>query len=60
MGREVKTNAMRMLDRQKIPYRLNTYECDEFTDGVSIADQLGQSYDMSFKTLVSVGNSGQY
>lgn len=60
MGREVKTNAMRMLDRQKIPYRLNTYECDEFTDGVSIADQLGQSYDMSFKTLVTVGKSGQY
>ena len=30
---EVKTNAMRMLERQKIPYTYETYECDEFTDG---------------------------
>ena len=27
MGKEVKTNAMRMLDRQKIPYELMNYEC---------------------------------
>ena len=48
MGKEVKTNAMRILDRQKIPYQLNTYECDEFIDGVHIADALGQDYAMSF------------
>lgn len=60
MGKETKTNAMRMLDRQKIPYRLNQYQCDEFIDGVTIADQLGQSYDISFKTLVTVGKSRQY
>lgn len=60
MGKEVKTNAMRMLDRQKIPYRLNQYECEEFIDGVTIADNLGQSYDISFKTLVTVGKSRQY
>lgn len=60
MGKEVKTNAMRMLDRQKIPYQLNTYECGELIDGVTIADQLGQSYDMSFKTLVMIGKSRQY
>lgn len=35
MGKEVKTNAMRILDRQKIPYQLNTYECGEFIDGVT-------------------------
>ena len=60
MGKETKTNAMRILDRQKIPYQLNTYECGEFIDGVTIADQLGQSYDMSFKTLVMIGKSRQY
>lgn len=60
MGKETKTNAMRMLERQKIPYRLNQYSCEEFIDGVTIADQLGQSYDMSFKTLVTVGKSRQY
>ena len=60
MGKEVKTNAMRILDRQKISYQLNTYECGEFIDGVTIADQLGQSYDMSFKPLVMIGKSRQY
>ena len=32
--KEVKTNAMRILDRLKISYEYTTYECDEFTDGV--------------------------
>ncbi len=60
MGKEVKTNAMRILDKNKIEYELNTYECDEFKDGITIADQLGQSYDQSFKTLVTIGKSGNY
>lgn len=60
MGKETKTNAMRILERNKIAYRLNQYECQEFVDGVHIADQLGQSYDMSFKTIVTVGKSGNY
>lgn len=52
-----KTNAMRILDKNKVKYRINTYECDEFKDGTSIADMLGQPYDRSFKTLVTVGKS---
>ena len=60
MGKEVKTNAVRILDRNKVEYELNKYECDYFKDGVSIADMLEQSYDMSFKTLVTVGKSGKY
>ena len=60
MGKEVKTNAVRILDRNKVDYELKKYECDDFKDGVSIADMLGQSYDMSFKTLVTVGKSGKY
>ena len=28
--KELKTNAMRILDRNKIPYEYETYECDEF------------------------------
>mgnify|MGYP000516457516 FL=1 len=60
MGKEVKTNAVRILDRNKIEYELNKYECDDFKDGVSIADMLEQSYDMSFKTIVTVGKSGKY
>ena len=60
MGKEVKTNAVRILDRNKIEYELNKYECDDFKDGMSIADMLEQCYDMSFKTLVTVGKSGKY
>ena len=55
--KQVKTNAMRILDKKKIAYKVNYYECDEFIDGVHIADKLSQSYDMSFKTLVAVGKS---
>ena len=39
---------------------MNTYECEEFIDGIHIADMLGQSYDQSFKTLVTVGKSGEH
>lgn len=55
-----KTNAMRILDKNKIPYKANFYECDEFIDGIHIADMLSQSYEMSFKTLVAVGRSSEY
>lgn len=58
--KDVKTNAMRILDKNKINYKVNTYQCDEFIDGVHIADALGQSYDVSFKTLVAVGKSKNY
>ena len=34
--KEVKTNAMRILDRNKVKYKVNTYECDEFIDGIHI------------------------
>ena len=39
--KEVKTNAMRILDRMKIPYTHQAYECDEFVDGIQTADNLG-------------------
>ena len=58
--KEVKTNAMRILDRNKVKYKVNTYECDEFIDGIHIADMLGQPYESSFKALVTVGKSGNY
>ena len=58
--KEVKTNAMRILDRNKVKYKVNTYECDVFIDGIHIADMLGQPYESSFKTLVTVGKSGNY
>lgn len=58
MAKEAKTNAMRMLDRQKVNYETLTYECDEFIDGKHSADYTGAPYEQSFKTLVMVGKSG--
>ena len=37
-SKEVKTNAMRILERNKIPYKEYTYECDEFVDALKVAD----------------------
>ena len=58
--KEVKTNAMRILEKLKIPFEVKTYECDEFVDGMHIADRLGQPYAQSFKTLVMQGKSKEY
>ena len=58
MAKELKTNAMRILDRHKVAYTVNTYVCEEFIDGVTVADMLGQPYESSYKTLVAVGKSG--
>ena len=38
--KEPKTNAMRMLERAKIPFEVHRYECKEFIDGITIADML--------------------
>ena len=60
MSKETKTNAMRILDRMKIPYRVIQYECDEFIDGLHTAQKTGAPVEQSFKTLVTRGKSGQY
>ena len=57
---KIKTNAMRMLDRKKIPYSTHTYECDEFIDAIQIADMLGLPYERVYKTLVTQGASKNY
>lgn len=60
MSKELKTNAMRMLDKLKIPYDFQTYECENFEDGVQIAKMLGQPTEFVYKTLVTVGKSAKY
>lgn len=58
--KEVKTNAMRILESMKIPFQHYTYECDEFVDGLQIADKLDLPYEKVYKTLVTQGNSKNY
>lgn len=60
MGKELKTNAMRFLDKSKIEYTVQTYECEEFIDGIHTAEKLGQPLEETFKTLVAHGKSGSY
>ena len=56
---EAKTNAMRMLDRAKIPYQVHTYTHEDGKiDGVSVAQKMGQDPARVFKTLVTKGASG--
>lgn len=58
--KEVKTNAMRILERMKIKYEILTYECDEFTDGLETADKLNLPRHLVYKTLVTTGKSKQH
>ena len=60
MAKEVKTNAMRILDKNKVKYETIQYECDEFIDGLHTAEKTGAPVEQSFKTLVAQGKSRQY
>ena len=53
--KEIKTNAMRMLDKHNISYKVLQYECEEFIDGVHTAQATGAPQEQSFKTLVLQG-----
>ncbi len=59
-NKEIKTNAMRILEKEKIPFQHYTYECGEFVDGLQIADMLSLPYEKVYKTLVTQGNSKNY
>ncbi|ADL50201.1 Cys-tRNA(Pro) deacylase [Clostridium cellulovorans] len=58
--KEIKTNAMRILDKLKIEYNHQSYECDEFVDGLDTAEKLNLPYEQVYKTLVTVGSSKEY
>ena len=58
--KELKTNAMRILDTNNIVYTYKTYDCDEFTDGIHVADLLGLDHELVYKTLITFGKSGEY
>lgn len=58
--KESKTNAMRILDAKKITYKHYTYECDDFIDGIDVANKLSLPHEKVYKTLVTVGSSKNY
>ncbi len=58
--KELKTNVMRILDKNKVPYEAFAYDVDEFIDGIHCADAIGAPHKQSFKTLVAQGKSKEY
>ena len=58
--KEEKTNVMRVLEQKQIPYTAHAYPADGPTDGVSVANCLGQDVEQVFKTLVTKAASGTY
>ena len=61
MAKEIKTNAMRILDSNKIEYTTHSYENkDNKIDGVAIAHKIGKDVDSVFKTLVTQGHSKEF
>jgi len=55
-----KTNAMRILDKQKIAYKDYIFTADSSITGVDIAAILGENPAQVFKTLVTTGKTGTH
>ena len=60
MKKTEKTNVMRILDQQGISYRSHDYSDSGVISGAEVAAVLGQDPERVFKTLVTVGRSGQH
>lgn len=58
-NKEEKTNVMRVLEQNGIPYAAHAYDHEEgvAVDGVTVARMLGQDPEQVFKTLVARGAS---
>ena len=53
-----KTNAMRILDKEKVFYNIINYENkDGKIDGVAVAKKIGRANEEVFKTLVTISNT---
>lgn len=60
MAENVKTNVMRILEKEGIPHSVHYYDPEKGIDGLSVASQLGQDPQAVFKTLVTQGKSRGY
>ncbi|MDM5337215.1 Cys-tRNA(Pro) deacylase [Fictibacillus enclensis] len=59
--KKVKTNAMRILDKEKIDYESMNYSTDDGKiDGVSVARKIGREPGTVYKTLVGQGAGKEY
>ena len=58
--KNIKTNAMRIIEKNGANMEIINYESNGFLDGVSIAAKLGQPYAQTFKTLVTKGKTDYF
>ena len=57
---EIKTNAIRLLEQKKIPFSIHHYVDSGAVSGMEVAEVLGENPEAVFKTLVTVGKSGEH
>ena len=57
-----KTNAVRLLEQQKVAYELFEYETDngQAVDGITVASKIGQPTEHVFKTLLATAGPNRY
>lgn len=61
MKANFKTNAMRILESEGIPFTAHHYESkDGKIDGISVAEKMGQSVETVYKTLVTMSPQKEY
>ena len=57
---EIKTNAIRLLEQKMIPFTVHDYTDSGAVSGMEVAAVLGEDPEAVFKTLVTVGKSGEH
>lgn len=57
---EIKTNAIRLLEQKKIPFTIHNYVDSGVISGMEVANVLEEDPERVFKTLVTVGKSGEH
>ncbi|MCM3357835.1 Cys-tRNA(Pro) deacylase [Psychrobacillus sp. MER TA 171] len=61
MAKKQKTNAVRMLEQQKIPFELIEYELTgDQVDGVTVANKIGYPVFVVYKTLLVTAGPNKY
>lgn len=56
----IKTNAMRILDKNKIQYKTYEYDSSKSISGLEVAESLNQNPLFVYKTLVTVAKSKEH
>lgn len=60
--KHVKTNAIRLIEQQKIAHEIFEYTTEDGTavDGVTVAEKIGQPVAHVYKTLIATAGRGNY